>query len=385
MSPQRPEPRSGRNLSLDGLRGIGAIAIVLYHMAPGFERTYPFELAGQFFARYYIFLDLFFIVSGVVLANHAGTFAASLSPSRLGSFYLDRAIRIYPLHLVMLAIAIFIELLFLLQVMGQTVEPGAGPFDRPYRSWETLLTSALLLQSWGIHDKLTWNIPAWYLSALLFAYLAFPFAMRLAGVLSPQVRAWAIFIAGLIGSLGLQYWFSIGWPYGDPSIYRAFVEVLLGCGIALLPPFPKSERLHGALQVAAAIAVIYFVHSLYFYDYWKIGAFTALLILLRSDQGPVARFLSSLPLQWLGAISFSIYMLHWNILFTVDSIGGMSLPFMGLLYAPDIMWLNLLLRIALIVWLSSLTYRYIETPMTRALLQWRRREAAPAPAAERAN
>jgi peptidoglycan/LPS O-acetylase OafA/YrhL len=384
-STTRPEQRAGRNLALDGLRGIGAIAIVLYHMAPGFERTAQFETVGPYFARYYIFLDLFFIVSGVVLAGSAKIFAARLSQSNLSTFYLDRATRIYPLHWAMLAIAVLLECLFFLQVIGQTVEPGNAPFDRPYRSWETLLTTTLLLQSWGFHDKLTWNIPAWYLSALLFAYLAFPFVMRIAGVLNDAVRAWAIFIVGLIASLGLHYWFSVGWNYGDPSIYRALAEVLLGCGIALLPQWKFGDRSHAVLQIAAAVSVLYFVHSPYFYDYWKMGAFVALLIFIRSDRGPVARALSTRPMQWLGAISFSLYMVHWNVLFSVDSIGGMSLPFIGLLFSPEIMWLNLLARIALIVWLAWLTYRYIETPMARLLGEWRKKQQARAVAAEGAN
>ena len=366
--------RGQRNLAIDGLRGVGAVAIMLFHMAPKFAGAPPLEMLAGWFSHYYILLDVFFMVSGFVLARgHAQRFSKHLTFSQLGAFYFSRAIRIYPLHLIALAVMILLEVELVLQAKIGALPPDLVPFDRPQHTTDTILTTALLLQSWGFHDKLTWNVPSWYLSALLFAYLAFPWVMRLMGLASAKARPWTLFGLGAASTAALHLAYAKGLIYGanDLSILRALFQVLLGCGIGLLPHLTIPLRLRSSLQLAVVALIVGLIHSPA-YDYWVVAAFALLLLLIRSDVGAVARALSIPPLQFLGKISFSLFMIHYVVLVIMDSVGSIQSPVTDALYSPQLLWLNLLLRIPLIVWLAWLIERYVEEPIGRYLQKWGR-------------
>ena len=61
----QPAPRahSARMVQLDGLRGIAAFMVVFYHM------DIVYAIGGPF-GRGYLFVDLFFLLSGFVLNRH---------------------------------------------------------------------------------------------------------------------------------------------------------------------------------------------------------------------------------------------------------------------------------------------------------------------------
>ena len=49
---------------LDGLRGVAALCVVLYHMV----ECYPSEIVGAFMTHGYMAVDFFFALSGFVIA-----------------------------------------------------------------------------------------------------------------------------------------------------------------------------------------------------------------------------------------------------------------------------------------------------------------------------
>lgn len=73
--------------TLDALRGVAAIAVVAFH--------YPELLAPIGFGDAYLAVDLFFLMSGVVIAHaYRARFDAGLRPA---AFLLARVVRLYPL------------------------------------------------------------------------------------------------------------------------------------------------------------------------------------------------------------------------------------------------------------------------------------------------
>lgn len=83
-------------LCLDGIRGIAALLIVVRHTAPFF--------GGLTFDASYLAVDLFFILSGVVIANaYEEKLARNMS---FLSFMGTRLIRLYPLYLVGLVLGL---------------------------------------------------------------------------------------------------------------------------------------------------------------------------------------------------------------------------------------------------------------------------------------
>jgi peptidoglycan/LPS O-acetylase OafA/YrhL len=84
--------------SLTGLRGVAAAYVVLYHM-------HLFELcsgaAATVLTHGYLAVDLFFVLSGFVMAlTYAELFEGGFSAGRYRDFLVRRIARVYPLYVV---------------------------------------------------------------------------------------------------------------------------------------------------------------------------------------------------------------------------------------------------------------------------------------------
>ncbi len=160
--------------SLDGLRGVFALAVVLFHI----------NFATHFYSlpiirASYLSVDFFFVLSGFVIAfAHAGRIS---SPEALRSFVIKRVGRVWPLHIVMLACLVAFELAKLLVTTRLGIaEPSGMPFTGANSPF-ALLTNAALLQSLDLHGMTTWNYPSWSISAELCAYIIFGVVCLFAG------------------------------------------------------------------------------------------------------------------------------------------------------------------------------------------------------------
>ncbi|MCF8483377.1 MAG: acyltransferase [Rhodospirillum sp.] len=87
---------NNRYAYLDGIRGVAALFVVMRHTIPLWDT--------QVF-RTYLAVDIFFILSGFVIANAYGRKmdAGTLS---LGGFFLVRLVRLYPMYVISLCLAI---------------------------------------------------------------------------------------------------------------------------------------------------------------------------------------------------------------------------------------------------------------------------------------
>jgi peptidoglycan/LPS O-acetylase OafA/YrhL len=102
-----------RLLTLDGMRGLAAILVVVYH----------FEVVVKLVPSGYLAVDFFFLLSGLVIARtYAPRFEDGL---KTRDFFVHRIIRLYPLFFVGL-------LLGLMRAAGQTVLhlPDRMSFDQ---------------------------------------------------------------------------------------------------------------------------------------------------------------------------------------------------------------------------------------------------------------
>ena len=89
-------------------------------------------------------------------------------------FLVRRIARIYPLHFLTLLCSQ--PLLFLWD----------QPAPTPQSSLPDFIHNLFLVQAWGVTDHLSFNSPAWSISAELFCYLLFPLFMLLAGRVVPR-------------------------------------------------------------------------------------------------------------------------------------------------------------------------------------------------------
>lgn len=135
------------------MRGVAALIVVFYHLRFGADVLLPFEEATALFARGYLWVDFFFLLSGFVLTYVYGE--ARWDAGSVRRFYVARVARVYPLHLATLC------LLIAYKASTETVGAAVPSMDARYgQPWSFVPFHLLLVQAWGFLPEPGWNIPA---------------------------------------------------------------------------------------------------------------------------------------------------------------------------------------------------------------------------------
>lgn len=300
---------------LDSWRGICALLVALFHFpATGFVSQ------SAFIGASYLFVDFFFVLSDfVITASYSNRLGNMTAAKR---FALVRFGRVYPLHLLMLAAFVGFELLRLALPQLR----GADASVISSKDLGSIVTNFLLLHGIGFEDRLTWNAPSWSISTEFFTYLLFASVLLLA-----RQRAWVVFAITVIAAPPLLFAFSpsgmdVTWDFG-------FVRCLYGFSLgALLCWFLRDsivsarseitanassgERIAWTLVELGTIVLIFFFVTSAGRGNLGIAApyvFAIAIYVFSHDAGWISTLLRSRPLLMLGALSYSIYMVHMFI------------------------------------------------------------------------
>lgn len=292
--------------ALTGARGIAAWAVVLYHLR--LSLGWLPEGAVAALGKGYLAVDFFFLLSGFVMALawdnrfRAAGWRATLP------FWGKRVARVWPLHAAMLGYALALALA--LRATGRS-DPHF-----PLADW---LLHLLLLQDWGLADPLTWNDPAWSISAEASAYLLFPLlalGLDWRRVPTPAVlaaiAALAVMLASAFAAAGAA---SLGHDIGRFGVLRCLAEFAAGTavhalwdrrrtGVAL--PLAMGALLlaaHGTGALPESLAVP--------------PAFAALLLALARSAGRTGHPLEGRAVHRLGEVSYATYLAHYLLWITV--------------------------------------------------------------------
>lgn len=366
-----------RHRALDGWRGVGALAVAVLHLkATGFLPDVP-PLDCLTLA-----VDFFFVLSGFVIARvYTDDLTAGGSPF---VFAIRRFGRLWPLHVVLLLTLIAIELLKLMASLRSGHVPDLPPFSGA-RDASMILPNLLLIQAFLSPAGLSWNYPSWSISAEFWTYLVFALA-----VLAGPSR-WPARLA-LFGALALVAWVTllIAAPdgmetTGNLAIARCLTGFFTGAVVERLYSSGLLRRLSsGALEIpAAACAILLILASaeLLLARFAAPVVFGLLVITHADDAGPLSRLLGSAPLQWVGKLSYSIYMTHALLLaYVMPRLAGLvdrTLAGHGGVTEITVAGLFVLLLLGV----SALTYRFVELPGQRFFSSLARQVAAPAPLA----
>lgn len=210
--------RPRRYVLLDGLRGVAALLVVLFHAA---RDGSPFYRLDPLF----LMVDFFFVLSGFVLLPSLPRSWQGF-PRAAVRFVVKRVVRLWPMLLSVLVVA---TALYYIR-MWDTHRTGAG-FDYDVnRNMRTYLAAALLLQIW-VSKSMLMVVPLWSLSAEWFANLVFtPLTpvRRSVGVLAGITVGYVLMHWGLTHDGTWIDW--IGPIRGSEALGRA----LTGFGIGLL-------------------------------------------------------------------------------------------------------------------------------------------------------
>jgi peptidoglycan/LPS O-acetylase OafA/YrhL len=360
-----------------GLRGVAAHLVVAYHQQ--FLRMYkfPFETATKLFARSYLMVDLFFILSGFII-SYVYVVDREVAPSydRIRNFLFARFARIYPLHLFSLFfLALFTLVTYLLFAVAGHSQESLTFSD--LRDW---LIQLVLLNAW-IPTHREWNIPSWSISAEVFAYAMFPGMLALHARNSQLAQG-----ALLVGCLSFYGWFLACGNTLDITVGLAPMRCIAGFALGMLLYFRRGaarrapDKLLSCLQLLAVFWLIIGLAS-EIPDPLIIPAFAVLVWSSWPDRGLVAKLLSTRLFQWLGAISYSVYLMHvpiGDILWLLWSHVQHRLQLNQVLDRGA--WLTLIFLVVLAA--STLTFKFVEVPARRELLGWHRRRIAAGSAAQ---
>ncbi|WOX10401.1 acyltransferase [Streptomyces sp. N50] len=301
-------------LGLDGLRGLAALYVVLFHCwlyaFPGYpDSSAPRVLDVLMFGR--IAVVFFLVLSG---------FSLAISPARHGwrsggvaQFLRRRAWRILPPYWAALALSLVVSLF---------VVP-ASHYGPPNTS--SVLVYGLVLQD--VFFAPTPNGAFWSIGVEAELYLLFPLILlvrrRFSAAAAIACVTLPVIVRGLLapGSNPVE-----GDNWLAPHLAPVFVAGVVGAGIVV-----ASERVRrlpwGWFAVLAALPVlalgfvqgsVWTVRHYFWIDLAIAPAMTMLIAAVATGQPAfLVRLLTTRPLQRLGDFSYSLYLIHLPIVLVV--------------------------------------------------------------------
>jgi len=341
--------------ALTALRAFAAIAVVLLHFHVTTFRTLDLPRYIPFVTHYYLGVDLFFILSGFILAHVHGQDFGRLMPRNMTRFYILRLARIYPAHVAVLMM--YLALFLLLLQFGSDV--GIGLRADPDHYTATAFLAHLLLVSPGVT---TWNSPAWSVSAEWFAYLWFPLIAFALGRTSP--RLCLIALAGVVAGFAEVYFRYFNGTMDHLGLLRVSFEFPAGYLIYRASFHAPLPRVLPVLALVAGAAV--FLLPTNFAEFGcvlLIGTSVAL-----AGHPSTARVLSHIPrpLIWLGEISYSVYLIHALVMGTIGRPVELLLPRL-----PWLLQLALVpVMLIVVILCAAALHRTVEKPARDWLRTW---------------
>ena len=334
---------------LTAIRGLAAWWIVSFHMREFLPAATPALLRATA-AHGYLAVDLFFILSGFVVALSYGDWFGAVQPAPYFKFLSRRLARIYPLHLFML-------LMFVAYAFGINVilKRGglAGHFTPGY-----FAQSLLLVQNWGFNNGLEWNYPAWSISTEWFAYLIFPFFMVVLPRIAATPRRLTLCAAALLATLALLCQWqdtNLSGAILHLGLPRCALEFCAGvCLLRLHTLQPSLGRRRAFSIMAAALACLAVTAIFDLPDYVLVPSGFALLIFALADPAlALPRAWPWRALEWLGTVSYSTYMVHYLLKMVIKLAierPGIPMPAILAVYLP------------VLLAASAILYRAVEVP-----------------------
>ncbi|RYY77053.1 MAG: acyltransferase [Gammaproteobacteria bacterium] len=364
-------PRQAELPALTSLRGIAALFVLSHHFMYVMLEKLPRAIPSHLFHKSYLWVDLFFILSGFVLAYvYQSRFATRVSKQDYRKFMWARFARVYPLHLFMLLLFLLFELFqwWLISTHATNAERLDTPFtgsDTPL----TFVTNLFLVQTF--HWEAFWNQPAWSISAEWLIYFTVPWLiLRLhhASKLVMMISAIIIFavlssVEAYFGNLGLDY---AGWP----MLLRCFGECVLGVIAYNCYRNGDWQKLAAAKWTLIALAVNLCLLALPIPGVFSVAGFFWLVLCAARIPAGKNYLLTWKPLVYLGKISFSVYMFHWLVLNILRAgsqyFTGQPLP-QNLSLAGEF---GVFFGATLVVLcIAPLLYHFVETPLRNRLVK----------------
>lgn len=336
--------RNQRFVFIDGLRGFSALCVVIFHLNSAIKSHNPEALphfVEQFFLMGYLGLQIFFVLSGFVIAYT--TRYAELDFAYFARFFLRRSLRLDPPYWIILGMTVIL----------------AGVASFTFKEGEHFPFSA---------SQIFYNL--FYLPDLMQVPLIVPVAWTLC--IEFQFYIVFVLLLILLKRVGLNHLFN-AWIWG----FLALFSLMQTTPWAILPsqpltfiPYWYSFFLGAATcwtlmrkMEAKILWSLYLMIGLG--SFWTptlhaiVSVVVALIIFIVFTLHEQNRFLNIGFLQYIGKISYSLYLVHWPVgMKLIDSAYKLIDPTRLLPYTP----LLTLMSFGLATLVADLFYRWIEGP-----------------------
>ena len=348
---------------IQGLRAVAVLLVVLFHLWPG-------RVPGG-----YVGVDVFFVISGFLITSLLLREVDRDGSVSLGQFWARRLRRLLPASYLVLAVSaagtlLFVPRLVWEQFFGEIL--GAGLY---VENWVLAVNSVdyLAAENTPSPAQHYWTLSAeeqfylvWPLLVLLGIWLARR-ATRSSG--APAVPRRAVFVVlavAVVASLAYSLWVSAtnpAWAYFVTPA-RAW-EFGAGALLAFAPPVAGRVPVLARALLGWGALVVLLVCTLVLdagtampgtAAIWVVVASAALIwveapgLAWSSD-----RLLAVRPAQFLGDVSYSVYLWHWPLIILLPYVTDHPLT-----------WLDRVSILLATIGLAALTKRWVEDPVRSA-------------------
>ena len=351
--PRRVADRATRQFlpEIQVLRAVAVMLVVVYHYWPG-------TLRGG-----YVGVDAFFVISGYLITSHLFREADRTGTVKLSAFYARRARRLLPASIfVLLFVVVGTYLLLPTDLWTATAHEVTASGFYVQNLW--LATQAVTYSA--SNDVASPVIHYWSLSAEEQFYLVWPGLIIISCLVG---RRWLrghttrtigfTLLAVTVGSFVCSVWATAAYPAAAYFITptRAW-EFGAGALVVLLmrkwvPPLALARLLRWLGIVGLLAAAWYFSDMTAFPGYAAaLPVLATAAIIVAGDTGradPSDLVFRQRPVQWLGDVSYSVYLWHWPLLVFAPYVLHHTLR------TPELLVLLLLCLV-----ISGLSKRFVE-------------------------
>ena len=359
--------KTNKIFALESLRGIAAICVALFHYPSSSFLHFKYGHLGVYF---------FFVLSGFVISLN---YIDKINNFKdLANFQIRRFWRLYPMHIVVLFIILFIQILKFFAVNYIGLKNGQIPFGDWY-SLKDFFGSLFLIQSiFKYFYFLSWNGAAWSISTEFYAYIIF-------GILFMSIKKnfipliiFVYLLNRILNFFDLTYFESF-FSFLNPVFFICIYYFSIGCFL-----YHVYKYLHNKIFINNFFSILFFIllillkyfHENIFIEYNSIiFALILLITVLLKESTYLYKVLNFNLLIFLGTISYSFYLIHQSVIylfiqfckfilemqFHVDIVSG-SVAATGNVYQDSAIHLS---YIALTVLIAYFLFKYIEEPFRK--------------------
>ena len=358
-----------RVTKLDGLRGVFSLMVMFFHYR---ENMLPDMIYNNFFIREsYLFVDFFFVLSGYVIALNYNIMIGS---NALIKYLKKRFFRLYPLLLyTTLLYFSYYLVLKLMKIYFSDLSIFSGQDvinlkDECLYLIDTLFltnSTPFLGSTMGVNIP-TWSISSEFISYILYGIIVFMFVGRARNLL---------LLGTIISALLYSYYQAELFPFnGDFGFVRGLIAFNLGYFVWYLAN--KNIKIPNIMEIFIPILLLILFYYLNFYSVHQpeirqlLGIFVVPLFFGFSilsfikTEGLVSKLLNLKIFQFLGDISYSIYLNHYLIILVLPKLifSSFGLPQSSLNEV-----FVFILTTLVVIGYSNFTYKYIEIQFTKYL------------------